>query len=278
MNNFSGRRNIPSLASAPYVASPVIQRPRVGHDKLTGVIPEIAAGCTVHISASHYFADKYIFSNLYGDSFFPEQSGFIRENPYVSDTQGASLLDELFDSSGSTPLSYTETQKKILSAVDPHFIKKDAAKKNGRVGLEFTTEGLMFEDEHGNVVVSYGAYMPDEVRIAFSGYKVVSVTTPGGLLENLPIHDGKTTHRIISLLPDVFLSGLKGAFGDTFDEFVSDGGLELDCLITSKISRNTVNIYSGGILEAEYTVVSGTRKIEHTSLFLVIEPHIERKE
>lgn len=273
MNSFFNGRSIPSVASAPYIASSVIQRPRVEHDKLEGVIPGSAADCTVHISASHYFADKYIFSNLYGDSFFPEGAGFVRENPYVSSSSGTSLIDELFDGQHDSTLSYTETQKKILSSVDPRFIKKEGDGKNGRAQLDFTTEGLFFEDEHGNAVVSYGAYMPDEVRIAFTGGRVVSVTTPGGLLENIPIHDGKTVHRIISLVPDAFLSGLKGAFGDAFDEFVSDGGLELDCLITSKIKHNTVNIYTGGVLEAEYTVVSGTRKIEHTSLYLRIEPH-----
>lgn len=271
MNIFSNGRGIPSFTSAPYTAASIIQRPLVGHDKLVGIIPEDAVRCTVHISASHYFADKYIFSNLYGDSFFSEDSGFMRENPYVS---GTSLIDELYDSQRDSTLSYTETQKKILSEVDPRFIKKEGEKKNGRANLDFTTEGLFFEDEHGNVVVSYGAYMPDEVRIAFSGPKVVSVTTPGGLLENLPIHDGKTVHRIISLVPDAFLNGLKGAFGEAFDEFLSDGGLELDCLVTSRIKRNTVNIYTGGVLEAEYTVVSGTRKIEHTSLYLRIEPHV----
>ncbi len=278
MDNFSNRQNLTRSAVFPGAAArQQLFRPSIPKDQLAGIIPEGSIPCSIHISGTHYFADRYIFSNIYGESFFPGEAGFIRQNPYVSDSgiRGSSIIDEFFDSELQTVsesgIGITETQKKIMTCVDPQFLQKDSKKHTGQSTLDFNSTGLIYEDENRNLVISYGSFLPDEVKITVSGADVVSFTTMGSLFETLPLHSGKTTHRVLSLVPGDFIKTLESTLGDAFDEFLSDGGLELDCLITSKITKNTLT-KDGGVLEADYTVVTGVRKIEQTHFRAEVVP------
>lgn len=157
----------------------------------------------ITITGEHFFADKNLFSNFYGISFFssPEQ---LVDNPYISPFYSnlPGILDDYFDDGipggNQTAISPGELAEKITNLISEEFhTKPQKAPANSIFKFEASFDCRAEYDENGSLILTYGTIMPNTLCITDGRF--LSASLPFSPLSNLAFSKNKRTLQAINI-------------------------------------------------------------------------------
>lgn len=213
--------------------------------------------CRMTIRGEHFFADKNLFSNFYGISFFssPEQ---LVDNPYISPIYAnlPGILDDYFDDGipygNQSEISPGELSEKITSLISEEFlVKQKKASTNSIFRFEATFDCRAEYDENGTLILTYGTIMPNTLCIKDGSF--VSAVLPFSPLSNLGMTKNKRTLQAINIPVSREL-------------FLPPEEITIDFAVNTKKLEAMLDPTGCGQIALSYTVEIGTSKCETSKM------------
>lgn len=215
------------------------------------------------IKGEHFFADKNLFSNFYGISFFssPEQ---LVDNPYISPFYSnlPGILDEYFDNGipvvNPTELSPGKIAESITNNISEEFIVKPQKKSNNSI-FKFSAS---FEcraeiDENGSFVYTYGTIMPNIICVTKTNY--MTAILPFSPLSNLAFSKEKRTLQALNIPVSREL-------------FLPPEEITVDFAINTKKLSAYFDSDGCGYIDINYNIEIGTSKCETSKISFEVIP------
>ncbi len=221
--------------------------------------------CKVKIVGDHFFADRKLYTNMYGVAFFSGSANF-GENPHISAacTKLPGILDEYFGDVYPTSSASGEYElcDSVMSVMDKKYIEDRTSKKKLRWNTSCTFLGNLSLHSDGSCVLSYGTVLP--TTLCFTE-NALSAILPFSPFSNISLLEGQRTLQSVDYpLPTV--------------PFAPPEDITIDFSATAKKLSYSFSEDAAGKIELEYSIEVGVTKCEHSKMTFVITPYSEDQE
>ena len=176
----------------------------------------------IKINGNHYFACDYVFSNVYGDSVFSDETDI--PSPTADFEISSDAKELLLDTLPETPLDALTTL--------PECTKE----------IEYMTEGTIHQEEQDDIFIRYGS---DDAPMCIHIRKDGSVTLSGDEFDAAEIVFEQGKRNFIAI-PMSLLNGFT-----IQEEHELQSPLNL-CITTNEIKNNMTG--GGGTLSVSYSI------------------------
>ncbi len=217
--------------------------------------------CRIRVHGEHFFADRKLYSNMYGIAFFPEGKGF-GNNPHLSPSceNLPGILDEYFpdEFAAKGPVrSEFGIRDAIMANIPKQFIKQPQKKKEHKPSIGCTFDGYILREKSGAVILSYGAIIP--TALCIMGDDAISAFLPFSPFANLSFLKGKRIFQSMEyLLPT--------------EHFDPSDDLTVDFSVLAKKMEIDLSAELFGRIVLEYSIDVGVTKCERSKLVFDISP------
>ena len=218
--------------------------------------------CKIRIKGDHFFADRKLYSNLYGIAFFSETNNF-SDNPHISSACARlpGILDEYFGDLHDIPSSHGEYElsDSITARIDEKYLAAAPKKKTLRWTSDCSFLGNISLHPDGSYVICYGTVLPTTLCISHDALTAILPFSP---FSNLSLLRGKRTLQSVDYpLPAT--------------PFAPPEDITIDFATSvKKLSYSFADDLSGRI-ELEYSVEVGVTKCEQSKMIFEISPYFD---
>lgn len=211
----------------------------------------------ITVTGEHFFADKNLFANFYGISFFscPEQ---LVDNPYISPLYAnlPSILDDYFDDGvpdvKSAELLPGEISENITKMISEEFhIKPQKTSSASIFKFSACFECRAEFDENATLILTYATIMPNTLCI--TGGDFITARLPFSPLTDLAFSKDKRTLQAVNIPV-------------SREPFLPPDELTVDFAVNTKKLETALDDQGCGIINLNYSIEIGTSKCETSKL------------